>query len=752
MSAQADLGPAGRALVEYLKQFRPAQGGVRAMAAMGAHSRAEWPAHSQWASYLNGSKIIPYELLNELLQLRYVRRVPAEEKRKAEVLWKAARAERERAGSAESHQQIELDYQRKLNASLETELALQAFVHAQSRAIEGLTMMTVLLFEQKSRAERDLRHTREELVRAEATTYRARLEQILRDLEQSIAAIDIRLGRTQTKRERAAQNRTVAEGLRVEAMRQAARIRDALEALGAQETLHTSSMDSADTPAGGLELPVTVLSMDDVDTALEAVEEQQQADSTTLARVQQQIDEERDDPPGTQATDGQTSPPDVIDIQPGGAVQSLSTTSPDQTAPGETPEAATSNGHSDGEPGGKESGSTVQTRRPAVSRRRLLTLATTAVGTGVVATAATLAIHARGNGSPKSNGGTHSPTTASTPPKPSVQEKITLSEEISGISQGSENSELIAMTINSTGTKAYINKIPPGGRWIDLRQFDTFEAFVALATSASTIYYVDRIRLYAMGMGGNLRWSKPLDPGKSGMSGVILKVGTDGTAYASINSDGGDGPGDLLAYQEDGTLLWRSSLGGVDSLPLTTKDTVYAGCYDNRLYAIDARTGSTRWSVLLGGDVGTPAISGSTIATGVSGSTDLFAVTSDGKHSWTAKNRGGGQYSVTNAMGELFITTANGQLLATHANGRAAWDFPSPDHTASATMTQSNPTVAGDTIYWSNGTTVYAIDKSGMQLWSIDIQQDLSDDIAPIVFGKHIYVASGSVVIAIQAP
>ena len=66
-----------------------------------------------------------------------------------------------------------------------------------------------------------------------------------------------------------------------------------------------------------------------------------------------------------------------------------------------------------------------------------------------------------------------------------------------------------------------------------------------------------------------------------------------------------------------GTLAWSQSTGGyVYSSPAVanvpgTKPTVYIGSYDGNLYALDARTGSTRWTARGGGRIsGGPSVVG----------------------------------------------------------------------------------------------------------------------------------------------
>ena len=73
----------------------------------------------------------------------------------------------------------------------------------------------------------------------------------------------------------------------------------------------------------------------------------------------------------------------------------------------------------------------------------------------------------------------------------------------------------------------------------------------------------------------------------------------------------------LLVRRRTGELAWSKSTGGyVYSSPAVanvagTRPTVYIGSYDGNLYALDARTGSTRWTARGGGRIsGGPTVVG----------------------------------------------------------------------------------------------------------------------------------------------
>lgn len=74
--------------------------------------------------------------------------------------------------------------------------------------------------------------------------------------------------------------------------------------------------------------------------------------------------------------------------------------------------------------------------------------------------------------------------------------------------------------------------------------------------------------------------------------GRTLALGADGLFAAEF----ANGEGDLYGYDTDGTERFHLSLGKIVGSPTVADGTVYAVDNEGTLYAVDARTGETRWS------------------------------------------------------------------------------------------------------------------------------------------------------------
>ncbi|MGW7046377.1 outer membrane protein assembly factor BamB family protein [Streptomyces avermitilis] len=786
-----------------MQRFRPAKGGVRALEALGTRSQQRpWPKHSLWGSYLNGSKLISWELLHELLQLTCNRRIPPAALRRADHLWKAAKAEQEQEASTSSLQQIELDYQRRLSASLETELALQAFIHAQSRAIDGLTVLTMLLLEKRGQTERDRDRTREELDQAQAAQ-RTQLAQIISELEEAVEGIDERLERTQKRRQRATEHRVVAAELRIEAVRQVARIRAALESVSA--SVQPPSTAFMDTITSGADLALVVkdsLSMDAVDSVLDTVELQQQADRELLEEARQLVSESpddvhdptdlvlgsvvvRDEPnalapseqpdhlpgPATQAegSDGAlplfpaasseesaftAADPDIESPPPSGGRRKVTGLAPPA---GHTAAAST------------EAEQEVKTVPPAkargippgrsISRRRLLMLGGLVGGGAAAATGLALS-DKLGIGSRDDNGKPTPSASTQSKPKAPYAWKVAVPGDFDASGTAWAHTDdsgvaLITQVEDASGKKGknYVYVFDERGsqRW---RTELASGGACRIAGTFGGYYCTGGGRLYSLGGTGKVNWSRKL-PSTDIYRGNYLTVGEDRSVYTTASYGGMDfTSGELLAYQADGTLKWTAELGAVDSQPLVKDTTLYVGSYDDRLYAISAVDGGTQWSTSLPGDVAGPAMIDNVLAVSASSSTDLYGLTELGKRSWTAKGRGTGQYGRTVPFGNLFMTS-NSTLTATRTDGTEAWTFTRPSPQADAAPWLSTPAVNGKTLFCcSDNSYIFAISTAGKLLWSIDTKEAYNSlsSYAPLITDSFIYVASDGHILAFNRP
>ena len=167
------------------------------------------------------------------------------------------------------------------------------------------------------------------------------------------------------------------------------------------------------------------------------------------------------------------------------------------------------------------------------------------------------------------------------------------------------------------------------------------------------------------------------------------------------------------------------------------KGIVYAGCYDNNLYALNAENGEFKWKYPTeGGIVSKPAVSEETL---VFGSEDMrlhSIYLRNGKLNWTFYTKGAIRSSPYIAEGHIFIGSDDGHLYAINSNtGRQAWrsDGGSP--------IRSTPLVDNDLIYF--GTELgdfYCLDYSGAAKWRFKAKRAVTS--SPKIMSGAIYFGS----------
>ncbi len=154
-------------------------------------------------------------------------------------------------------------------------------------------------------------------------------------------------------------------------------------------------------------------------------------------------------------------------------------------------------------------------------------------------------------------------------------------------------------------------------------------------------------------------------------------------------------------------VLWRQPLPGrSESSPLVHNGRVIFGCESGDIFALDEKTGKTRWSVSTAGPVkGGLAYSDGTVFAG-NYAGEIFAIdASSGNVRWTAHTqgggllRGGGIYSTPAvAWGRVYLGSLDGRIYSfVEKTGELAWShstgaevYPSP---AVADTPNSPPTV-----------------------------------------------------------
>ena len=239
----------------------------------------------------------------------------------------------------------------------------------------------------------------------------------------------------------------------------------------------------------------------------------------------------------------------------------------------------------------------------------------------------------------------------------------------------------------------------------------------------------------------------------------------------------------------DGSLLWQYSTGNPGELaivsPTVADGVVYAGSYENTVYALDAQTGDLRWSVETQGDMDVPpVVDGAVVFVGdlandyaldastgellwreesspgsandlqvsdgavyiaTSPRTDDFSVraldAASGEPMWATRMPRSGLplfFPLTRAGKHLYVSDDDDVHALDAATGELAWSFrPEAWNLPTESVVQAPPTAAGGRVFMMSGYTALALDEAtGEPLWSYE----------PVVTGVRAYLRAPVVV------
>jgi outer membrane protein assembly factor BamB len=159
---------------------------------------------------------------------------------------------------------------------------------------------------------------------------------------------------------------------------------------------------------------------------------------------------------------------------------------------------------------------------------------------------------------------------------------------------------------------------------------------------------------------------------------VVTFIGRRATCNADV--PGNDGV--VVAYHADtGRVAWRRPTALNESSPLVANGRVYVADWDGRVWALDARTGRTRWIFRAGGRIkGSLAFAGGRVYVGAYDGRVYALDARTGRLAWraSAQPRLGGRgtfYSTpAAAYGRVFIGSTDGKVYAFGAaSGRLLW-------------------------------------------------------------------------------
>jgi len=164
---------------------------------------------------------------------------------------------------------------------------------------------------------------------------------------------------------------------------------------------------------------------------------------------------------------------------------------------------------------------------------------------------------------------------------------------------------------------------------------------------------------------------------------------------------------------------------------------VYAGCYDNNLYAINAENGSFLWKYPTeGGVVSKPAILDNNVFIGSEDNRLHTIFVQSGKVNWTYFTDGPIRSSPYIAEGHVFIGSDDGFLHAVNAiTGRNAWKYDCGG------PIRSTPLVHKDLIFVGAETgDFYCVDYSGETKWRFQAKRAVTS--SPIIADEVVYFCS----------
>ena len=175
----------------------------------------------------------------------------------------------------------------------------------------------------------------------------------------------------------------------------------------------------------------------------------------------------------------------------------------------------------------------------------------------------------------------------------------------------------------------------------------------------------------------------------------------------------------------------------VRGTPLIYQGSLYIGCYDNNMYALNAADGKFQWKYPTdGGVVSRPAAYENNLFFGSEDKRLHVIGARTGKVVWTYYTNGPVRSSPRIAEGHIFIGSDDHALHAVNLNtGRSVWQFTSADEI------RSTPFIANDLVYFGcESGDFYAVDFRGTAKWHYQAKRAVTS--SPIAAGQSIFFAS----------
>jgi len=221
---------------------------------------------------------------------------------------------------------------------------------------------------------------------------------------------------------------------------------------------------------------------------------------------------------------------------------------------------------------------------------------------------------------------------------------------------------------------------------------------------------------------------------KDALMNVARKTGTLSKLTTMTTSSGG-----LPTPANNGVKpIWEFKCEDeIRGTPTVNQGTLYIGCYDNNLYALNAADGKFQWKYPTeGGIVSRPLVYENNVFFGSEDQLLHVISARTGKLAWTYYTEGKIYSSPRISDEHVFFGSEDRYLHAVNVHsGRAIWKF------ATDAEIYSSPLVANDMIYFgTEAGTFYALDFRGEAKWRFTSKRGMTS--SPINKGDAIYTAS----------
>jgi len=141
-----------------------------------------------------------------------------------------------------------------------------------------------------------------------------------------------------------------------------------------------------------------------------------------------------------------------------------------------------------------------------------------------------------------------------------------------------------------------------------------------------------------------------------------------GVLYAASDA------GVVFAQSLKGDVLWQRRFQKVLNQPAVSKGLVYFGAYDQKIYALDAKTGHTVWKTGIGSAMESPpTVAAGKIFMGALDGTVRALDARTGRVLWTFRASGAVKSSISLQQGRLYFGDYSGTMYCIGVDGRLRW-------------------------------------------------------------------------------